>query len=329
MASSRIFVKGLPPTLAEADFKSHFSATGEVKDAKIYPNRRIGFVGYETAEDAAKAVKYFNKTFIRMSRLHVEVARTPRESKALEVQHNPNHEDLRPTSTKRKWDGEPGEKQERDPQLQEYLDTVRPKARKLGWQDDAPVNAEIQSAGALNAATGDQSDEEYEDLTKSSESKKRVPDEQPILAEDNTPKAGEEAAPVATDAAVSDQDWARSRTSRLLGLLDDDEAAPRALAKDDEASDGESEKGTAKEHAETAPQNAMPTPPSDVEENEPAEVAVDDTLTGVRASMRLFVRNLPYDVKEADLETEFEPFGNLEEVSRHSLSLSTTPHTLL
>ena len=75
MSSSRIFIKGLPPTISEDDFRNHFSAKHEITDAKLIPNRRIGYVGYKTPEDAAKAVKYFNKSFIRMSRIGVEIAR--------------------------------------------------------------------------------------------------------------------------------------------------------------------------------------------------------------------------------------------------------------
>jgi multiple RNA-binding domain-containing protein 1 len=75
MASSRIFIKGLPPTISEDEFKKHFSARYEITDAKLIPHRRIGYIGYKTAEDAAKAVKYFNRTFIRMSKIGVEIAR--------------------------------------------------------------------------------------------------------------------------------------------------------------------------------------------------------------------------------------------------------------
>lgn len=76
--STRIFVRGLPPTFTDADFKSHFAKQGAVTDAKLIPSRRIGYVGYKTAEEAAAAVKYFNKTFIRMSRIWVEIARPVR-----------------------------------------------------------------------------------------------------------------------------------------------------------------------------------------------------------------------------------------------------------
>jgi multiple RNA-binding domain-containing protein 1 len=76
MASSRIFIRGLPPNITEADFRKHFSAQGrEITDVKLMPQRRIGYVGYKTAEDADKAVKYFNRSYIRMSKIAVESAR--------------------------------------------------------------------------------------------------------------------------------------------------------------------------------------------------------------------------------------------------------------
>ena len=75
MASSRIFVKGLPPALTEEEFRNHFAKQQSITDAKLLPHRRIGYVGYKTPEGAAKAIKYFNKSFIRTSRIWVEIAR--------------------------------------------------------------------------------------------------------------------------------------------------------------------------------------------------------------------------------------------------------------
>jgi multiple RNA-binding domain-containing protein 1 len=76
MATSRIFVKGLPPSITEAEIRKHFSAKNrEITDVKLIPQRRIGYVGYKTPEDASKAVKYFNKSYIRMSKISVESAR--------------------------------------------------------------------------------------------------------------------------------------------------------------------------------------------------------------------------------------------------------------
>ena len=74
--SSRIFVKGLPYNVTDADLRKHFSANGrEITDLKLLPKRGIGFVGYKSPEDASKAVKYFNRTFMRLSKLSVELAR--------------------------------------------------------------------------------------------------------------------------------------------------------------------------------------------------------------------------------------------------------------
>lgn len=76
MDTSRIFVKGLPPNITEADFRKHFSSKGrEVTDIKLIPQRRIGYVGYKTPNDASQAVKYFNRSYIRMSKISVEPAR--------------------------------------------------------------------------------------------------------------------------------------------------------------------------------------------------------------------------------------------------------------
>jgi multiple RNA-binding domain-containing protein 1 len=65
----------LPPTISEEEFKKHFSAKSQITDAKLISQRRIGYVGFKSPEEAAKAVKYFNKSFIRMSKIAVEIAR--------------------------------------------------------------------------------------------------------------------------------------------------------------------------------------------------------------------------------------------------------------
>lgn len=106
---------------------------------------------------------------------------------------------------------------------------------------------------------------------------------------------------------VSDSDWLRSKTSRLLGLLDEDEQA-----------------------AFESPQKSVPTAPADsnndanvespekpaVNNSEEAPTApeVDTNIENVRISARLFIRNLSYETKESDLEPVFSPFGKLEEV---------------
>jgi multiple RNA-binding domain-containing protein 1 len=89
MESSRVFVRGLPPKLTEEEFRKHFSAQWSPTDARLISHRRIGYVGYKTPEEAAKAAGYFNKSFIRMSRIGVEIARPVRLRNFDHISQNP------------------------------------------------------------------------------------------------------------------------------------------------------------------------------------------------------------------------------------------------
>lgn len=78
--SSRLIVKNLPRKITRKQLEEHFSKLGTVTDAKLALTRsgafrRFAFVGYSSEEEAEKAARYFNKTFINSSRIEVELAR--------------------------------------------------------------------------------------------------------------------------------------------------------------------------------------------------------------------------------------------------------------
>lgn len=75
MEGTRVFVSGLPPTFSSQDLGKHFGSRFKVTDAHVIPKRGIGFVGFKDAAIAKQAVDYFNKTYIRMSKISVEIAR--------------------------------------------------------------------------------------------------------------------------------------------------------------------------------------------------------------------------------------------------------------
>ncbi|KKY35336.1 putative pre-rrna processing protein [Diaporthe ampelina] len=135
--SSRLFVKNLPPSITEADFRKHFATGGrEVTDIKLISKRRIGYVGYKTPDDAAKAVKFFNRSYIRLSKISVEIARpisdpslptakktAPRvQNKLPTPEPEPRAKEADAIGKKRKREGV----DESDPKLKEYLDMMRP-----------------------------------------------------------------------------------------------------------------------------------------------------------------------------------------------------------
>ena len=348
MESSRIFVKGLPPTFDEAQFRKHFGQKGQVTDAKIFPNRRIGYVGFKTSEDAEKAAKYFNKTFIRMSRIGVEIARPIDESPA--SRRNPrakvtgaNEQPLAENNRlKRKRDSDSKKKEDavkEDPKLKEFLDSYKSKSDKKAMEAGAmaQTTAVAEDDAAAVVVEAGASDDEYEQVpkkTKRSTSSSKTVHEAPmpdasvevVVAE--LSEKTEQQADGGYKTAITDDEWARSRTSRLLGLLDEDEDETAPAKRDDSDSETEIAEPTTRHETRQAtpskePASSMPTPPAEEEEE---DEIVDKDIEAVRSTMRLFVRNLPYDVKYEDLEAEFSPFGNLEQVSS---SLCLLPRYLM
>ena len=341
MESSRIFIKGLPPSITEADFKKHFSSGGrEITDARLFANRRIGYVGYKTPEDAQSAVKYFNKTFVRMSRIGVEVARPIGESNPGRTGGRaptaPKEQQSMPINAAKPHNDADKQTPEDDPKLKEYLEVMKPKSKKRTWENDdaiqasteAPVDAENQMTIEAGA-----SDDEYEVVPR--KAKRTKVDDPPVEDQpvetimeeaETTPAANAEEngqQDIAPKGPVSDADWARSRTSRLLGLLDDDEEEeennrPKARVASASPSDMEDVEPTKSGSSKATTTTDTPAPAAATDDS--AQPNADAEPTGVRASMRLFVRNLPYDVQQEDLQSEFASYGNVEEVSMIILS---------
>lgn len=75
MENTRVFVSGLPPTCSNDQLRNHFASRFQVTDAHVLPKRRMGFVGFKSHDAAQEAVKYFNKTFLKMSKISVDIAR--------------------------------------------------------------------------------------------------------------------------------------------------------------------------------------------------------------------------------------------------------------
>ncbi|EMC99136.1 hypothetical protein BAUCODRAFT_120428 [Baudoinia panamericana UAMH 10762] len=328
--ASRIFIKGLPPTFSEEELRKHFP--GNVTDVRIFPNRRIGYVGYSKPEDAQKAVKYHNKSFIRMSRISVELARPAKEPGS--------HEQQQPSPPAQRREGglptnEIHSQRKReavdddDPKLKEFMDVMKPKTKKQkGWEgEEVPQEAPVEHTASAEKA----SDDEYEVLQKDVKTDAAVapamPHPEPVGGDDEVwggiVETVSHAEPVDPAPTVSDADWTRSRTSRLLGLLDDDEEETLAGSErqpriDDESYADVPAKGNKNVRpAVEDPANSLPSPPADSQTLGTETTRILDSASdvdAVRSSMRLFVRNLPYSATKEDLEAEFEPFGNLAAV---------------
>ncbi|KAJ6780769.1 hypothetical protein PWT90_10112 [Aphanocladium album] len=355
MATSRIFVKGLPTSLTEAEFRKHFSAGNrEVTDVKLMAQRRIGYVGYKSPEDAAKAIKYFNKTYVRMSKIAVEPARAISDSTLTKANvatrtAAPEKGSRGPHSTAAAEDsGSKKRKREdldqSDPKLQEYLRVMGTGRESLVVDETA-----VESSGAPAREGGPlvpdgESDDEYVEVPSRKDKLRKVDHamgetgvaqvtlaREPPAASRNqvvsvqvadgvagAPTAGSSGPesdpanqPADVEMAATDDDWLRSRTNRLLDLVDPDDishvapmekadcdkSAPQEVANDKEAPHSQAD-GT---------HDGQDLPPLQGQDKESAAEAISRTS-------RLFVRNLPYSATEDDLREEFEKFGGVDEV---------------
>ena len=344
MESSRIFVKGLPPNLNPDDFRKHFSKQSAITDAKLIPHRRIGYVGFKTPEDAARAVKYHNKSFIGMSKIDVELARSVEDQYALGMgiksansskREHADAQEYGPKSSKddekRKRKREGLAESKGKPKLQEFLEVMRPPSKSNIWENQ---DAEISQKAALpiSMVKGDvarvaQSGEDHEHLVKKrkkekpSEERDAVRAEPPVLVGmprvepktvpsdcDLSREARKE--PLAQASAVSDADWLRSRTSRLFGLMDDDDVQVTALAED-----APTEKANLSEVSELVKDDSVSNASVQTDEDLDIEGAILENNSVDNG--RLFVRNLTYTITEKDLRRHFEDqgYGTIQEVS--------------
>ncbi|KAL7271909.1 Multiple RNA-binding domain-containing protein 1 [Rhizina undulata] len=357
VGSTRIFVRGLPPKFTDADFKSHFAAKGTITDSRLIPNRRIGYVGYKTTEEAEAAVKYFNKTFIRMSRIGVELARpvadeglprawsarTPGSSAYMKKHEKKPDSDPKESASEKSLKRKRGDAElpttavENDPKLKEYLEVMQPRSKTKTWANEdlsllgrGPADAEAPVA----TVEAGESDDEYENIP--TKQKKQKPSH-PVASTINTSSADADvemrenddqtAQPNAEETnlesseqqpvPVSDSDWLRSKTSRLLDITDDIDAhlakmttndashAPEKIPPPPEKEDGEKEWNGIDDANEDG----------SAEEEQSAEKSeADEAIETVSESGRLFLRNLSYTSTEDDLRNHFLNFGELQEV---------------
>ncbi|KAJ5719121.1 hypothetical protein N7493_007576 [Penicillium malachiteum] len=332
MENTRVFVSGLPPTCSNDQLRNHFAARFQVTDAHVLPKRRMGFVGFKSNEVAQEAVKYFNKTFLKMSKISVDIAR-PIDSKPAERAHPTRRRDNAndiplDNALKRKRETE------KDPKLQEYLSLMQSGKTRTWANDDTLAQASAESAAAaINQPT--QETKVVEEVP-SQPKKARIQETstpastevpEPMVVdhsgedgkEKNPDQAEEETGP------VSDMDWLRSKTSRLLGLLDEDEQAEFEERKADEPIKSRSpsvdESRSAQIERISSPPPAtnvdeVDEPVDDADEPEEDEISPEQAknIDLIRSSARLFLRNLSYELTEADLQPLFSPFGKTEEI---------------
>ena len=224
------------------------------------------------------------------------------------------------------------EEAEQDPKLKEFLEVYQPPSKTNIWTEgDAQIAAGNATAVAQPVedvvVPADESDDEYQVITKKHKTAE-IPQETladtqaepaaaPVAAtEDTTAQDADAAMPDAPESAAADQgpttddDWLRSRTNRLLDLVEDDDVpvapAPAPTKPVVEKRDS----------PVAVEQQPVPTQPTDV----PAADAAPSEEDKIRETGRLYLRNLHFEVSEEDIRNQFSKYGSLDEVSTTILS---------
>ncbi|XP_052894903.1 probable RNA-binding protein 19 [Anopheles moucheti] len=146
---SRVIIKNIPSGFDEAKLRNHFSTCGIITDVqlKYTPEgkfRNFGFIGFENEENAEKAIKHFNNSFIRTSKITVAPCVALSESKTLKVWSKHAQKPAEPVveetkkvvkeKTKPQTAKDVLGKYQDDPQFQEFLDAHK-RAGKSIWDN--------------------------------------------------------------------------------------------------------------------------------------------------------------------------------------------------
>ncbi|OLY85792.1 Multiple RNA-binding domain-containing protein 1 [Smittium mucronatum] len=384
--SSRIIVKNLPKRYSEERMKEHFSEKGSVTDVKIMKNlkgdtRRFGFVGYKSEKEAKAAVRFFNGTFIDTSKIIVEFAKPigdpqiPRAwssyTKAKDLFNKREIDDaanasrvaeLASSDTAATKDAptasaasvlqtlyeETVAQNANDPQFQEFLQVMAPRAKSKTWaNDDINLLNEREKRAVSNAISHKKASESAKNKAPSALPKAKV--QAKVLSVPNK-KPGGASLTVSKTHITFDIDEENENGAEEIeneaqpddfdvnsGLKNlDDEKLPASLS--NLSSDMEWLRSHIKS---TEPEAKEPDLESDVAatKDEPAAVVPvartsgsDDVADKIKYSLlekekerqehisriadsgRLFVRNLPYDTSENSLRNFFEKYGPLSEI---------------
>jgi len=223
------------------------------------------------------------------------------------------------------------EEAEQDPKLKEFLEAYVPPSKTSIWANaDAPLSSApvpMEDAVPEVVVPAEESDGEYQVIAKKAKSTQE-PRDGPT-AKQLTPEAGQmqeepenvshvgdamedvqDAPPMAEQGPVTDDDWLRSRTNRVLDLVDDDEMPPTS-APEPQADVPDSPEPAVKQSGILPPAEAQ------------VSTAVPSEEDKIRETGRLYLRNLHFDVTEDELRLHFSKYGPLEEV-RTVMSLSFT-----
>ncbi|KAI0706720.1 hypothetical protein C8T65DRAFT_651773 [Cerioporus squamosus] len=285
---SRLIVKNLPAYLTQERLRKHFESHdgpgGTLTDVKLVlrpdgTSRRFGFIGYKTPQEAERAKKWFNRSFVDSSRITVDVidgakdAPTPRPNKRPRLGPYPDEVENHSKPTKKSTASTDAQKGARHELEDEFMQVMQPRTKKgPSWKDDEPTPA-ASGSGPPDAAAS----------SSSSKSQKSRKGKEKVVATSEDDSAAQQ-----EPESVSDLDWLRRHTTKL----DTDVGEKVFEQSEDESMDGDDDEDA-----------------TDAQEPPP-----DPTKSTILQTSRLFLRNLAFSCTEDELRELFQAHGDVSQV---------------
>jgi len=214
--------------------------------------------------------------------------------------------------------------QEQDPKLKEFLQVYQAPSKTNIWtngdtQMGGPVAAVEEPVPAVDVPE-DESDDDYQVIAKkpktavepaepetksvSTSDKSATNKTQDVIAEPGDELEGVQQETAADLGPVSDADWLRSRTNRVLDFIEDDEEPAKAVP-------------SLQPENEQPPSPEVTEQPAEAEQPiaQESEVPTSSEVEKIRDTGRLYLRNLHFEVTEEEIREHFSKYGSLEEVS--------------
>lgn len=348
---SRLIVKGLPKYLTEERLKEHFSKEGSVSDVKLMrkrdgESRQFAFVGYKSQEDAEKAVKYFNRSFIDTAKIEVQVAKTfsdPTVPQAVRQKRKLIEQRLREEEERllrQKEESQERKKQrtvkkskideeiESNPKLKEFINSLKPASERQSWANDSLADGSGgPSSEALEKALAEK--DGVSEKTSALENHYAVPQGLERDSDDEYDDIRAEESDDEPMMALSE----REEKQPEIELESKSENEPESeIAKDESVSDLDWLKQRRIRMREAEPVQEQKEDKEDPEGKEapkfdrevkqkhkpvsrPEPVDPDtETANKIKQTGRLFIRNILYDSTEEDFRALFARYGSLSEV---------------
>ncbi|KAH1215224.1 Multiple RNA-binding domain-containing protein 1 [Glycine max] len=338
---SRICVKNLPKDVAEDELREFFSGKGGIiTDAKLMrtkdgKSRQFAFIGYRTEDEAQEAIRYFNKNFLRTSRIICEVARKhgdenlprPWSRHSKKKDDKVTAPDVEKPARANKGQGENSKgsvgDDVDDPQLQDFLQVMQPRVKSKMWANDTSIATNVDNRQAMPNKDND-------GASVASDQSGSLEDG---FLEDSEPK--NKSHEPERDKVISDMDYFKSRVTTEWsdsessdGEDDDDDNDSSCIDsdRDDHSNAGKDEdncdsRNGAREvdvdlegKEDTSGENVTNGKTQVNVTEQGGQLSKSEDEKGVFDSCRLFVRNLPYTTTEEELEEHFSRFGSVSQV---------------